>query len=431
VSSKTAAATIATGIVALSGLAQLEHSAYRRAIRVARGDLDQGDAPAQANVLATAVTFITRQPREYCLARLASIARVMAPSVGGAELAQRVADEVEAIRVAVPDLYERVGRDGLAALFSFGLGLCETLSDDVPDPSAARAELCAWANSVRASLRRQIAELGGTYDDLLEPSSPLSDSIVPWSDDAMTNALPLVLTALVFDLATGLAVSPGVLLAVLELVVVELRMSDQAAVVDAAIVDVERLEEAIIEGYRRRSGINPETDPLLRRLLWERRPLWKTALRHGVENVRQVLDVELPSATYTGARVVLTKGWPQGRQALRLRARELRSWVAAEIERAQAVHGDSFKQHRSEQAPIEATADRAGSRELERLEARHEVTPLLAVLSKREREVVDLRLDDLPFEEIGGRLGIDPTTARVHHHNAVLKMRTAKGKSAT
>jgi DNA-binding CsgD family transcriptional regulator len=429
VSSKTAAATIATGIVALSGIASLELGAYWR-VRAAQGG-EQSEAPAQGDVLAAAVTFITRRAREYCLARLASIARAMAPSVDGAELAERVADEVEAIRVAVPDLYDRVGRDGLAALFSFGLGLCATLSVGVPDPNASRAELRAWANNVRASLRRQIAELGGTYDDLLEPSSALSDSIVPWSDEAMTNALPLVLTALVFDLATALAVAPGVLLAVLELVVVELRMSDQAAVVDAAIVDVERLEEAIIEGYRLRAGINPETDAQLLQLVWQRRHLWKTAVRHGVANVRDVVDAEISSATYAGARVLQPQGWPQGREALRIRARELRTWVEAEIARDQAVHGDSYNDHLREQAPIEAMADRAGGRELEGLEARDEVRPLLAVLTKREREVVDLRLDDLPFEEIGGRLGIEPTTARVHHHNAVLKMRTAKRTSAT
>jgi hypothetical protein len=422
VTARSPATAIADGIVALSSIAQLELSAYLD-VREAQGaDIDRATVPGPADVLAQAVAFVAERPRDYSLGCLASIARGM--GTWAAELTNRqdrVDEDLDAIRAAAPALYDRMGDAALAALFSFGVEFCETLSVDAPDASASPALLRAWAHGVRAALRRQTSELGVTYDDFLAAEPTAGERILPWSENVTARALPLVMAAAVFDLATAIAVSPGTLLALLELLVVELRMSEEAATVDAAIVDLERLEEAVIDGFRRH-GLN---------LAINRRLLWKIELRHGVGQVREVVDTELPSATYAGARVLLAKGWPDGREALHLRARALRAWIAGEIERAQGVQGATLAAHLREQAPLDGVVDAGADKAMQRLEMLDEVRDLEAVLSKREREVVELRLEQLSFEEIAGQLGVKSSTARVLHHKAVEKMKIAAADSAT
>jgi RNA polymerase sigma-70 factor (ECF subfamily) len=73
-----------------------------------------------------------------------------------------------------------------------------------------------------------------------------------------------------------------------------------------------------------------------------------------------------------------------------------------------------------EAAPTESTAEA-------RIEARQQQQALreaIALLPKRQREVLLLRIDgDLPFAEIAETLGITETNAKVNFHHAVQKLK--------
>ncbi len=92
-------------------------------------------------------------------------------------------------------------------------------------------------------------------------------------------------------------------------------------------------------------------------------------------------------------------------------ARQARRWRSAPAEDAHEL-------------PVEA----AGSARLERGEADRAVRKAMEGLSRRQREVVSLRIDaELPFRDVAEALGITENAAKVHFHHAARRLRDAFG----
>lgn len=400
-------------LASLEAIAALELRA-KEGVRAAQGHPAR-PVPARGQTLATLVEVVEREPREFCLAQLAAVARSWssgdAPATDEAIAALR-----SALSLLTPSPFDDATLTGILFLLS---DLRDAICEGVP-PAGAR--LTAWGHAVRRRLRERIRALGTEYDDVLaapgERTSPLPLGGLP-----SVAAWPYVTLAAAFDLAVGMTIDPGIPLALALVATVAVSMALTESRQEPIGVDLVELELKL-GGALRRHGI--KTPPRLG---------WKLAVRHS--DPLDELRKEYPGAMAdAGRRIValeniLNAGWPAERARLLELARGLRAEAVQEVERAQAVAGDTPANHLRLSGQLSAgIIDPAADDQ--RLMA--ELIAMVEAQSRRlppgQRQVLQLELVGYSPPEIAEQLRVSRGAVDVRKHRAVRALRAESGENS-